>query len=100
MSLWTASSSDIGRQHHLAVEVGGQLFELVLNSDSGHKGSRKAHTAGTGSSSNIVQQALPLPKVCVDSKHQYINLLFQFCAGCGGSSQTASRHAVKGQLNR
>lgn len=47
----------VGRQHHIAVEVGEQQFELVLNNQPGTPGA--AGSLGTVPK----QQALPMPKV-------------------------------------
>jgi hypothetical protein len=58
----------IGRQHHLAVEVGGQLFELVLNSNPNQQ--QPASHSSSSSSSSVaatsaipVHNALPIPRV-------------------------------------
>jgi hypothetical protein len=46
----------VGRQHHLAVEIGGQQFELTLNNQPTEAGSSAA-------AAPLQQQALPMPQV-------------------------------------
>ncbi|KAF6256957.1 hypothetical protein COO60DRAFT_1626982 [Scenedesmus sp. NREL 46B-D3] len=48
----------IGRQHHLAIEVAGQQYELVLNNQPGHDA---AGAAGAGPAAAPKQKALPMP---------------------------------------
>lgn len=49
----------VGRQHHLAVEIGGQQFELTLNNQPTEAGS----TAEAGAAPQ--PKALPMPQVSV-----------------------------------
>lgn len=49
----------VGRQHHLAVEIGGQQFELTLNN-------QPTNTQDSTTGNEAPQQrALPMPQVCV-----------------------------------
>jgi hypothetical protein len=50
----------IGRQHHLAIEVAGQQYELVLNNQLGQDAAG-AGAAAAGPAAAPKQKALPMP---------------------------------------
>jgi hypothetical protein len=49
----------IGRQHHLAIEVAGQQYELVLNNQPGQDAAGTGAAAGAAAAPK--QKALPMP---------------------------------------
>jgi hypothetical protein len=52
----------IGRQHHLAIEVAGQQYELVLNNQPGQDAAGPAAAAAQPAAVPR-QKALPMPAV-------------------------------------
>jgi hypothetical protein len=51
----------IGRQHHLAIEVAGQQYELVLNNQPGQDAAGAGAAAAAGPAAGLKQKALPMP---------------------------------------
>jgi hypothetical protein len=76
----------VGRQHHLAVEIGGQQFELTLNN-------QPTDAANAGDHGSPIQhKALPMPQVCDARSMRLVCAPEPFCiaavlASAGNSNQ-------------
>lgn len=84
----------VGRQHHLAVEIGGQQFELTLNNQPTEAEASAGQTAAAPQ-----QQALPMPQVGTAGLAQAVVLQHKSLA-CFIGSTAAGRPAVAVQVCR